>query len=267
MDGVDVIFHAAAQVAVTTSIRDPLTDYQVNAHGTFNLCESARRSCNNPLIVFCSTNKVYGDLDLPLVELDRRYTYEDVKGINETYPLEANCPYGSSKISAEMILQSYWKTYGIPTIRARLSCIYGPRQLGCEDQAWVAHFALSALTRKPITIYGDGKQVRDILHVSDLVRAFASLVENKNTTIGQVYNIGGGPEKSVSLLETLDLLDELTDLRNKIEFSGWRVGDQRIYVSDISKVRNAINWDPLVDVKDGICNLVSWFRSNLPVCI
>jgi CDP-paratose 2-epimerase len=263
MDDVEIIFHTAGQVAVTTSIIDPLTDYQINAYGTLNVCESARKSGNNPLIIFCSTNKVYGDLNLPLVELIQRYSYKDINGVNEEYPLEANCPYGASKISAEMILQSYFKTYGIPTIRARLSCIYGPRQLGCEDQAWVAHFVISTLTRKPITIYGDGKQVRDILYVTDLVRAFVSLVKNKNTTIGQVYNIGGGPENSISLLETLDLLNELTGLRSRIEFSNWRVGDQRIYLSDISKVQGAIGWKPLINISEGIDNLVKWYRSNL----
>jgi len=263
IDDVEIIFHTAGQVAVTTSIIDPLTDYNINAYGTFNVCESARRSGDNPLILFCSTNKVYGDLNLPLVELNERYTYKDINGINEKYPLEANCPYGASKISAEMILQSYFKTYGIPTIRARLSCIYGPRQLGCEDQAWIAHFVISTLTRKPITIFGDGKQVRDILYVTDLVRAFVSLAENKNTTIGGVYNIGGGPENSTSLLETLELLSEFTGLRSRIEFSDWRVGDQRIYVSDISKVHDSTNWKPLVNIKDGISNLVNWYTSNL----
>jgi CDP-paratose 2-epimerase len=263
MHDVDLVFHTAGQVAVTTSVTDPLTDFQINACGTFNVCEAVRRSNSDPLIIFCSTNKVYGDLEIPVKELEERYVYTEVGGINEMYPLEANCPYGASKISAEMVLQSYFQTYGLRTIRARLSCIYGTRQLGCEDQAWIAHFVISTLTRKPITVYGDGKQIRDILYVSDLVSAFSSLAENAERTVGQAYNIGGSSENSISLLETINLLDELTGLRSAIEYKDWRLGDQKVYISDISKIHETTSWKPMVTAREGIGKLVNWYRSIL----
>lgn len=263
MHDVDLVFHTAGQVAVTTSVTDPLTDFQINARGTFNVCEAARRSNSDPLIIFCSTNKVYGDLKVPVKELEERYVYKEVGGINELYPLEANCPYGASKISAEMVLQSYFQTYGLQTIRGRLSCIYGTRQLGCEDQAWIAHFVISTLTRKPITIYGDGKQIRDILYVSDLVSAFSSLAESAERTVGQAYNIGGSSENSISLLETINLLDELTGLRSAIAYRDWRLGDQKVYISDISKIQETTSWKPMVTAREGIGKLVNWYRSIL----
>jgi len=259
----DLIFHTAGQVAVTTSITDPHLDFYINAVGTLNICEAARKNADNAPIIFCSTNKVYGDLNLPIIELPNKYAYNGIAGISEIYPREANCPYGCSKISAETILQSYFETYGLPTIRPRLSCIYGTRQLGCEDQAWVAHFTVSALTKKPITIYGDGKQVRDILFVSDLVRAFALLARESEKTKGEVFNIGGGKENSFSLLEMVELLEKLTLSKIKTKFSEWREGDQKIYVSDTSKINKTLDWKPTVSAQEGISKMVDWYRANL----
>ncbi len=250
-------------MAVTSSIEDPSTDYQINAVGTFNLCEAARKSRVEPIILMCSTNKVYGDIVLPLREEKTRYVYDGIEAIDESYPLQANCPYGASKISAEMVLQSYFLTYGIPTIRARMSCIYGPRQMGCEDQAWIAHFVISTLTNRPITIYGDGKQVRDVLYVTDLVHAFDLLVKDRSRTAGEAYNVGAGPTNTTSLLETLSLLNRLTGKKGEVKFSSWRRGDQKVYVSDISKLQSVTGWKQSIEIEEGISNLITWAKTNI----
>lgn len=262
----DLVIHTAGQVAVTTSINDPATDFYTNSLGTFNLCEAARLSKMNPTIIFTSTNKVYGDLELPVFKENKRYKYVDIKGIDEDYsvgPHTANSPYSSSKINAEHTLRSFTHTYGLPTIRARMSCIYGTRQFGTEDQGWVAWFVIRALQNKPITIYGDGHQVRDILFVEDLTKAFQLLSENINITKGKAYNIGGGPDNTISLLELLDNIQKLNGSLPKISFDNWRLGDQKVYISDIAKISKEIGWAPKVRVEEGITKLHSWVRENI----
>lgn len=262
----DIIFHTAGQVAVTTSITDPRLDYDINSTGTFNVCEAARLSNTKPVIVFCSTNKVYGDLEIPVVEKEKRYEYKSIKGVSEKFevsPETSNCPYGCTKINAENILVSYYHTYGIPTVRARMSCIYGTRQFGIEDQGWISWFAIRTLLKKPLTIYGDGKQVRDILFVTDHANAFFKLAENSKKTKGQAFNLGGGPENTISLIELLELLKELTGIKTEIKYDKPRQGDQKVYISDTSKIKEMVNWKPEVNVKEGVKRLVEWTKENI----
>ncbi len=262
MDDIDLIYHCAAQVAVTTSLENPRLDYESNADGTFNLCESLRNSKSDASIVFCSTNKVYGDLNLRILEKGSRYEYRDIQGIDETYSLETNCPYGGSKIISEWILDTFHKSFGIKSTKARMSCIYGTRQFGNEDQGWVAWFTIATILGKKITIYGDGKQIRDILYITDQNNAFESLAKNIDKTKGKAYNLGGGPKNTISLFELLNLINELTGKRSEIIRDNWRMGDQKVYVSDISKIRKEVGWEPVVGVKEGVKNLVEWVTNN-----
>jgi CDP-paratose 2-epimerase len=257
-DGVDVVYHCAAQVAVTTSLENPRLDYDTNATGTFNLCDAVRNSDCDPAIVFCSTNKVYGDLDLPVMEEDSRYVYGEIEGIDESYPLESNCPYGGGKIIAEYILDTYKASYGLKVTKARMSCIYGTRQFGNEDQGWVAWFTIAAVCGKPITIYGDGKQVRDILYITDQNSAFEALAKNIKKTDGRAYNLGGGPKHTTSLYELLDLIEDVTGERSEVGYGDWRMGDQKVYVSDIKKIRNEVGWKPKVSVREGVTEIAEW---------
>ncbi|MCW4052463.1 MAG: GDP-mannose 4,6-dehydratase [Candidatus Bathyarchaeota archaeon] len=269
---VDLIVHTAAQVAVTTSITDPLTDFEINALGTLNVLEAARKSRNDPAVVYCSTNKVYGENvnEIPTIEQETRYAFSDEKfkmGIPETFPIDlcAHTPYGCSKITGDFYMQDYSKSYGLNTCVFRMSCIYGDRQFGNEDQGWVAHFAISTLQNRKLTIYGDGKQVRDVLFVDDLVQAFARFFTRRKKASGQVFNIGGGPENTLSLLELLSLLHEVTGRRCKIEFKNWRTGDQKVYISNISKAQEKLDWKPRVDTSKGIRNFVAWFQQELSI--
>src|SRR6266852_6774402 len=261
----DVIYHLAAQVAVTSSLTDPSTDFAINALGTLNALEAARRSTRRPIVVFTSTNKVYGAMEaVPTVESADRYAYRDFpNGIAETQSLDFHSPYGCSKGAADQYVRDYSRIYGLPTVVFRMSCIYGPRQFGNEDQGWVAHFLISALTGRPITIYGDGKQVRDILYVSDLVRAFRLAVERIDTVAGEVFNIGGGPPNTLSVWgEFGELLRGLTNRAIPVEFEEWRPGDQPCYVSNIEKARSLLGWSPLVDIETGVRRLADWIRAN-----
>ena len=257
-DELDIVYHCAAQVAVTTSLENPRLDYETNATGTFNLCEAVRQSGSDPAIVFCSTNKVYGDLKLPVKEGKSRYSYRDIGGIDESHPLEANCPYGGSKIIAEYILDTYNSSYGLKTVKARMSCIYGTRQFGNEDQGWVAWFTIAAVTGKPITIYGDGKQVRDLLYITDQNKAFEALARTIKKTSGKAYNLGGGPGNTTSLFELLDLIEDLTGKRSKVGRGDWRKGDQKVFVSDITKIMKEIKWEPEVGVRKGVEEIAAW---------
>lgn len=261
MDDVDLVYHCAAQVAVTTSLTNPRLDYETNAGGTFNLCEALRQSKSQAPVVFCSTNKVYGDLELPVIEGKTRYKYKKIEGIGESYPLETNCPYGGSKIIAEYILDTFLHSFGIKSVKARMSCIYGTRQFGNEDQGWVAWFTIAALTGKPITIYGDGKQVRDILYITDQNEAFEILAKKINQTKGQGYNLGGGPENTISLFELLGLIQKLTGKQSEIKYGDWRMGDQKVYVTDIKKIKK-LGWKPRVDCKTGVEKLIGWVEHN-----
>lgn len=260
---VDAIVHTAAQVAVTTSLSDPRTDFEINAFGTFNVLEAAR--LNDAALILCSTNKVYGENvnKIPVKEEGKRYCFADEKyrnGIPETFSVDlcGHSPYGCSKLAADLYVQDYAHTYGLKTGVFRMSCIYGVRQFGVEDQGWVAWFVIATLTDRPLTIYGDGKQVRDVLYVKDLVEAFDKFL-NSNLK-HEVFNIGGGPENTLSLLE---LLEELTGRRPKISFADWRLADQKVYISDITKAKEKLGWKPKISPREGVKRLVKWVSSNI----
>lgn len=265
----DVIIHTAAQTAVTTSVKDPRTDFEINAIGTFNVLEAARRSNNNPAIVYCSTNKVYGENvnKIGVKENATRYEFDDAvfkNGIPESYPIDAceHTPYGCSKLAADLYIQDYGHLYGLDSVVFRMSCIYGPHQFGVEDQGWVAWFTIATLLDKPITIYGDGKQVRDMLYVTDLVKAYDAFLKKKKQHRGTVFNMGGGIKNTMSLLELLKILEELTGKNSKISFADWRPSDQKVYISDISKAGERLGWEPEVGPREGVEMLVRWAEEN-----
>jgi CDP-paratose 2-epimerase len=265
----DAIIHTAGQVAVTASLKDPRTDFEINALGTFNVLEAARNSPTRPAVLFCSTNKVYGDNvnRIPVEEGESRYTYADeayVCGIPESLSTDLceHTPYGTSKLAADLYVQDYGEREELETAVFRMSCIYGTRQFGSEDQGWVAHFVISTLLGRPLTLYGDGKQVRDLLFVSDLVGAFDAFLEKREKLQRGVYNIGGGVENTLSLLELLDLLETLSGKRSEVTFGKWRPSDQKVYISNISRARKELGWAPAVGVREGIAKLVGWVESH-----
>ncbi|HET6725362.1 MAG TPA: NAD-dependent epimerase/dehydratase family protein [Gammaproteobacteria bacterium] len=265
VDGCTQIFHLAAQVAVTTSLEDPRADFDVNLGGTLNVLEAARRQPHPPGIVFTSTNKVYGELgDVALDEEQTRYCPHAAHiaraGIDESRPLDFHSPYGCSKGGADQYILDYARCYGLPTVVFRMSCIYGPHQFGTEDQGWVAHFLIRARDGQPITIYGDGKQVRDVLFVEDLVSAFLLAESNIANLAGQAFNIGGGPKNAISLLELIDVIEELQGVKPRLDFAGWRTGDQPWYVSDTTRFGAATGWRPRVRMRDGIGRLHDWLE-------
>lgn len=260
------IFHFAAQVAVTTSIADPVHDFEVNARGTLNLLEAVRSLRTSPSVLFTSTNKVYGGLgDLRIARNGTRYEPEETAvrghGISEDWPLDLQSPYGCSKGAAEQYMLDYARTFGVPAIVFRMSCIYGPHQFGTEDQGWVAHFLIRALEGKPITLYGDGLQVRDTLFVDDLVDAFLLATERVDTLAGRAFNIGGGSVNTVSLLELVELIGRLRGEAPALEFRDWRLGDQRYYVSDTRRFEAATGWAARVGVAAGVGALNDWVLS------
>lgn len=261
---VDLIYHLAAQVAVTTSVLDPREDFEINALGTLNVLEAARRCKNEPIVVFASTNKLYGALEsIEVLDEGGRYDFANIQGVSESYPMDFHSPYGCSKGAADQYVRDYARIYGLPTVVFRMSCIYGPRQFGNEDQGWLAHFLISSLLGRPITIYGDGKQVRDILYADDLLTVFESAVEQIETARGQVYNIGGGRENTISVwVEFKEILKELLGHSVEAEFSDWRAGDQRVYISDISKAHQELAWTPQVSVREGTKRLFDWVTSH-----
>jgi CDP-paratose 2-epimerase len=260
----DVVFNTAAQVAVTTSVVDPRTDFEVNALGTFNVLEAVRLNGRKPIFFFTSTNKVYGGMeDVKIVERNGRYDYEDLPfGVPESRCLDFHSPYGCSKGAADQYVRDYGRIYGIPTVVFRMSCQYGPRQFGNEDQGWVAHFIIAAHKGRDINIYGDGKQVRDILYVDDLVRAFRMAAQAIDKTAGQIYNIGGGPENTISLLELVSDLEQLVGRKIKLHFGPWRPGDQPVYISDIRRAQEHFGWQPQISKTEGVRRLLEWVRQN-----
>jgi CDP-paratose 2-epimerase len=264
--GVRRIFHFAAQVAVTTSLDDPFLDFDVNARGTLNLLEAIRAEDDRPSLLFTSTNKVYGDLaDVPLATRGLRYAPVDGtiarQGISEARALDFHSPYGCSKGAAEQYVLDYARTFGLPATVFRMSCIYGPHQFGTEDQGWVAHFVIQALKRRPLTLFGDGLQVRDILFVEDLVDAMLLAHDRMDATAGEAFNIGGGPTHTVSLLELLDVIAELTGERPACSMEPWRSADQRYYVSDTSKFEAATGWRARTGVRAGVERLTAWLMA------
>ncbi len=260
----DAIFHLAAQVAVTDSVRNPRNDFEVNALGTLNVLEAARLSGRAPLVVYTSTNKVYGGLeDLEVRQLERRYELPALPdGVPETRPVDFHSPYGCSKGAADLYTIDYARIYGIPAVSFRQSCIYGPWQYGNEDQGWIAHFLIRALRGDRITLYGDGRQVRDVLFVDDLLELYAATIEQPERVAGRAYNIGGGPGLTVSLLEFLDHLRESEELAVEVGFGDWRPGDQRVYVSDVRRAEDELGWRPSTSLADGTRRLRDWLESN-----
>jgi CDP-paratose 2-epimerase len=261
--GAEAVFHFAAQVAVTTSLDDPAHDFDVNVRGTLNVLEAVRAQANPPALLFTSTNKVYGGMeDVPLRLRGQRYEPADetlrARGFGEDRRLDFHSPYGCSKGAADQYVLDYARSYGLRTAVFRMSCIYGPHQFGTEDQGWVAHFLIRALEERPLTLYGDGMQVRDVLYVDDLVRAFLLAEQNIGALAGQAFNMGGGPANTVSLLELIDLIGSLHGRRPKVLFEGWRTGDQRYYVSNTSRFAAATGWRPRVNVREGVSNLYNW---------
>jgi CDP-paratose 2-epimerase len=261
--GAETVFHFAAQVAVTTSLEDPAHDFDVNVRGTLNVLEAVRAQERPPALLFTSTNKVYGGMeDVALRRRGRRYEPCDAalaaRGFGEGRPLDFHSPYGCSKGAADQYVRDYARSYGLRTAVFRMSCIYGPHQFGTEDQGWVAHFLLRALAGQPITLYGDGMQVRDVLFVEDLVRAFLLAEANIDEIAGQAFNMGGGPSNTVSLLELMDLIESLHGRRPQVSCEDWRVGDQRYYVSDPSRFSAATGWRPRVNVQEGVGKLYNW---------
>jgi CDP-paratose 2-epimerase len=265
--GVDHIFHLAAQVAVTTSLVDPQTDFAVNAQGTINVLEAARACSPQPSLVFSSTNKVYGVLpDVELQATGTRYVPKDPqlrrRGIGESRPLDFHSPYGCSKGAADQYVLDYSRCYGLRSAVLRMSCIYGPHQDGNEDQGWVAHFARRALAREPVTIFGDGLQVRDLLFVEDLVAAFECARRHIDAVQGQAFNIGGGVTNTASLVEVLELIEQYTGESVHRDAGEWRVGDQRYYVSDIARFSELTGWRPRIDVHEGVNALCEWLAAQ-----
>ena len=247
--GQDAILHLAGQVAVTTSLVDPNTDFDVNARGTLNVLEAVRLHNHDAPVIFSSTNKVYGKLD-----------HKDGP-CKETQPLDFHSPYGCSKGAADQYVRDYARVFDMNTVVLRQSCIYGAHQYGTEDQGWVAHFVHSILKGRPLTIYGDGSQVRDLLDARDLCALYATAIDKIAIARGEIYNVGGGPENQRNLLEVIDQIGELTGRKPQFSFSEWREGDQKYYVSDIEKARRDLGWDAKVDFDRGLRELISWAES------
>lgn len=262
------IYHLAAQVAVTASVVDPREDFEVNLCGTFNVLEAARACGHKPFMLFTSTNKVYGNLGLgtPAV-LNTRYAYIGHRGVTESQALDFHSPYGCSKGAADQYVRDYARIYGLPTVVLRMSCIAGPRQFGTEDQGWVAHFMYSALQQKPIVIYGDGKQVRDVLCVYDLIRAFEAVRLNADVTAGQVYNVGGGMENTVSLLELIHEIELSTGRQLEYVLDERRPGDQLVYVTDCSKLHAHTGWKPEIELKQTLRLLRVFWEENQEIFV
>jgi CDP-paratose 2-epimerase len=261
------VFHLAAQVAVTTSVERPMHDFVTNAQGTLTVLEALRSLGKRVPLIYSSTNKVYGALpDLDMGELDDRYIPVDTdiraQGIDEMRGLDFCTPYGCSKGVADQYVLDYAKSFDMPTAVLRMSCIYGPRQFGTEDQGWVAHFLISALAGRAITIYGSGKQVRDILHVSDAVAAYIGVLDNIAMLRGQAFNLGGGPTNAVSLRMLLREIERLAGRRVVLQSDAPRIGDQLYFVADTRKLRHAIGWSPQIGWRDGVADLANWLRDH-----
>ncbi len=267
----DQVFHFAAQVAVTSSVDHPQEDFEINARGTLNVLEALRKLDSAPPLLFTSTNKVYGALDdvpLGLIDaayhpLDERYT----RGIAADRPLDFESPYGCSKGAADEYVLDYCRMFDLSTVVFRMSCIYGPHQFGTEDQGWIAHFLMRALCDEPITIYGDGRQVRDVLFVDDLIRGMIMAMNEIEHTRGRAFNVGGGPDRAVSLLQVLDVIESLHGRLPDVSFSEWRPSDQKYYVSDTSELQRMTGWHPDVAVREGIGRLYEWMVEESPVIV
>ena len=263
----DRIYHMAAQVAVTTSVQEPKKDFEINALGTFNVLE-AMRLYGKPdsMLLYASTNKVYGGMeDLKIIETETGYLYKDFpNGISESRSLDFHSPYGCSKGAGDQYVRDYARIYDLNTVVFRQSCIYGPRQFGVEDQGWIAWFIIATLTGRSITIYGNGKQVRDILYIDDLVNAYKLAFDNIEVTKGEIFNIGGGPKNVISIWNDFKaILEKLHGKKINVSYDKWRPGDQKIYVSDISKASKTFGWKPETSAEKGIAKLYDWAKRNI----
>ena len=263
--GVDVVYHMASQVAVTTSVANPREDFEINAVGTFNVLEAIRLTAADPFLVFASTNKVYGGMeDVRIGERDGRYVYRDYPdGIPEGRFLDFHSPYGCSKGAADQYVRDYARIYGLKTVTFRQSCIYGYRQFGIEDQGWVAWFTVQAVLDRPITLYGDGKQVRDMLFIEDLLDAYQAAVDRGEKTRGRIYNLGGGPRFTMCLNELITYLEELSGRHLQVSYADWRPGDQPVFVCDVERAARDLEWKPTVSPREGVKRLYDWVSKNI----
>lgn len=265
MPDTDVVLHLASQVAVTTSVQNPREDFEINALGTFNVLEAVRHHAPQAAVLYASTNKVYGGMEgVQIVERNGRYAYANYpQGIPETYPLDFHSPYGCSKGTGDQYMLDYARIYGLRTLVLRQSCIYGRRQFGVEDQGWVAHFVIATVLNRPISIYGDGKQVRDLLHVTDLIRAYEMGIAQIDSIKGTALNLGGGPNNTLSIWSEFGpLLAELAGHDVPIAYHDWRPGDQRVFVANIQKAYDLLGWQPNTSPADGIRDLYQWVAEN-----
>ena len=261
----DCVLHLAAQVAVTTSVKNPREDFEINALGTFNVLEAVRTAgAGRPAVIYSSTNKVYGNLEhVEVVERDGRYAYEGrPMGVDESEPMDFHSPYGCSKGCGDQYVRDYARIYGMKTLVYRQSCIYGTRQFGIEDQGWVAWFCVAATTGQPFSIFGDGKQIRDALWVGDLVDAYERGLERIGEVSGEVFNIGGGPENTLSLNELVATLSRAFGREFDPPYADWRPGDQRVFVADVRKAGRLLGWAPKVRTGEGVKKLLGWVREN-----
>lgn len=262
----DVIVHLAGQVAVTTSVTDPREDMEINAIGTFNVLEAARQYGKDPILLYASTNKVYGGMeDVPVTLRGQRWEYEELPyGASEDQNLDFHSPYGCSKGTGDQYTRDYYRIYGLRTVVFRQSCIYGPRQFGFEDQGWVAWMVIAASTGRPITIFGDGKQIRDLLHVNDLINGYLAAIENIDITKGQVFNMGGGSGNTLSVWSELGpMLSGFLGKQIDVGYADWRPGDQRVFVADIRKAKNVFGWQPQITAQEGVRQLFDWVQANI----
>jgi CDP-paratose 2-epimerase len=265
---INVVIHTAAQTAVTSSLLDPKSDFENNTRVSFNILEAVRRSSSDPTMILCSTNKVFGDNvnKCKVIELESRYQFaeENFLGVSETYPIDLceHTPYGTSKLASDLYFQDYGHVYGFKTAVFRMSCIYGTRQFGVEDQGWIAHFIISSILGKNLTIYGDGKQVRDVLYVDDLIQAFKYYIEKADKVKHDVFCIGGGIKHTLSLLELISLLEEKMGIKINYRIQDWRPSDQKVYISDIRKAKEKLGWEPKITPQEGVTSLIDWVSKN-----
>jgi CDP-paratose 2-epimerase len=264
-EGASAIVHLAAQVAVTCSVQNPREDFEINALGTLNVLEAARLSSQKPLVIYSSTNKVYGGLEHHrVVEEATRYALADLPdGVSESHMLDFHSPYGCSKGSADQYVRDYGRIYDIQTVVLRQSCIYGPRQFGMEDQGWLAWFMIQIMLGHPLTIFGDGKQVRDLLYIDDLMEVFDLVICNPAGSAGEIFNVGGGLSNSLSVWTELQpILTSLSGRRPDAHLSSWRPGDQRVFICDINKLQRVLGWQPKISTQQGIELLYQWITDN-----
>ncbi|MBF0571560.1 MAG: NAD-dependent epimerase/dehydratase family protein [Candidatus Omnitrophica bacterium] len=262
----DLVIHTAGQPGVKHSLEYPFEDYEINSTGTINVLEALRKANKKGMFIYTSTNKVYGNNvnQIPIKSLAKSYAFKSIKGVNERFSIDltGHTPYGVSKLAGDLYAQDYAQIYNLKSAIFRMSCIYGTRQFGFEDQGWLAWFAIRFFLGKPVTIYGDGKQVRDILWVDDLIKAFEAFMSRDFRYKGEVFNMGGGEKYTISLLELIAALEKISGKKIKIQFGSWRKFDQKVYVSDITKAGRLLNWRPTISVQEGIQRLYHWVSQN-----